>query len=77
MPRQARPPPSVDFRAQLRCRYCGCGDVGTIVDSHHATPQERWEQATGDDESPAAGHGLLNATSWAEWCWHISAADFP
>jgi hypothetical protein len=32
-----------DFRAHLRCRYCGSGDVGTIVESHHETPRERWE----------------------------------
>jgi hypothetical protein len=32
----------VDFRARLRCRHCGSGDVSTIGDSHHETPAERW-----------------------------------
>jgi hypothetical protein len=32
----------VDFRARLRCRYCGSDDVSTIVDGHHETPGERW-----------------------------------
>ena len=50
MPRDtALPPPFVDFRARLRCRYCGGGDVSTIVATHHATPPERWEQETGED----------------------------
>jgi hypothetical protein len=31
-----------DFRPHLRCRYCGSGDVSTIVESHHETPLERW-----------------------------------
>lgn len=34
----------VDFRARLRCRHCGSGDVSTIADARHATPQEIWEQ---------------------------------
>lgn len=34
----------VDFRTRLRCRHCGSGDVSTIVDARHATPQERWER---------------------------------
>jgi hypothetical protein len=38
-----------DFRAHLRCRYCGSGDVSTIIDSDHETPQERWEQETDDE----------------------------
>jgi hypothetical protein len=32
----------IDFRARLRCRHCGSGDVSTIVDSHHEAPGERW-----------------------------------
>jgi hypothetical protein len=31
----------VDFRARLRRRYRGSGDVNTIVGAHHVTPQER------------------------------------
>jgi hypothetical protein len=34
----------IEFRARLRCRHCGSGDVSTIVNSHHATPGERWER---------------------------------
>lgn len=37
----------VDFRARLRCRHCGSGDVSTIVDSHHETPRERWLREEG------------------------------
>jgi hypothetical protein len=34
----------IEFRARLRCRQCGSGDVSTIVGSHHETPKERWER---------------------------------
>jgi hypothetical protein len=34
----------IDFRARLRCRHCGSGEISTIVDSHHLTPAERWER---------------------------------
>lgn len=45
----------VDFRARLRCRYCGSGDdVSTIVDARHAVPQERWERETGDGVDPSS-----------------------
>jgi hypothetical protein len=30
------------FRARLRCRHCGSGDVSTIVDDRPQTPEERW-----------------------------------
>jgi hypothetical protein len=30
-----------DFRARLRCRHCGSGDVSTIVDTPHVPPAER------------------------------------
>jgi hypothetical protein len=36
----------IEFRARLRCRHCGSGDVSTIVDTHHETPKERWERET-------------------------------
>src|SRR5580700_5875555 len=38
-----------DFRARLRCRHCGSGDVSTIVDHHHETPAERWAREERDD----------------------------
>jgi hypothetical protein len=34
----------VDFRARLRCRHCGSGDVSTIGDRTYETPLERWER---------------------------------
>jgi hypothetical protein len=34
----------IEFRARLRCRLCGSGDVSTIVNSHPETPGERWER---------------------------------
>ena len=34
----------IEFRARLRCRHCGSGDVSTMVDSRHETPGERWER---------------------------------
>jgi|HubBroStandDraft_6_1064221.scaffolds.fasta_scaffold423618_1 hypothetical protein len=34
----------VEFRARLRCRHCGSGDVSTLVDSRLETPRERWER---------------------------------
>jgi hypothetical protein len=34
----------LDFRARLRCRHCGSGDVSTIVDTHRETLAERWER---------------------------------
>jgi hypothetical protein len=30
-----------DFRTHLRCRYCGSGDVSTIVERAYVTPAER------------------------------------
>jgi hypothetical protein len=33
--------PFADFRARLRCRHCGSGDVSTIVDSPYVKPGER------------------------------------
>jgi hypothetical protein len=40
-----------DFRKRLRCRHCGSGNISTIVDAHHETPEERWERnpGKGDD----------------------------
>jgi hypothetical protein len=40
----------IEFRARLRCRHCGSGDVSTIVDSHHETPKARWEREASDGE---------------------------
>jgi hypothetical protein len=31
----------IDFRARLRCRHCGSGDVSTLVDSPYISPGER------------------------------------
>ena len=33
--------PFIDFRARLRCRHCGSGDVSTGVDSPYISPGER------------------------------------
>ena len=33
--------PFIDFRARLRCRHCGRGDVSTIVDSPYIPPKDR------------------------------------
>jgi hypothetical protein len=33
--------PFIDFRARLRCRHCGTGDVSTIVDSPYIPPKDR------------------------------------
>jgi hypothetical protein len=30
----------VDFRARRTCRYCGSGDVSTILDSHYEAGEE-------------------------------------
>jgi hypothetical protein len=34
----------IEFRARLRCRHCGSGDVSTIANTHYDTPKERWER---------------------------------
>jgi hypothetical protein len=34
----------VDFRARLRCRHCGSGDVSTIAETPYETPLQRWER---------------------------------
>jgi hypothetical protein len=41
--------PFIEFRARLRCRHCGSGDVSTIANSHHDTPGERWEREAGEN----------------------------
>jgi hypothetical protein len=38
------------FRARLRCRHCGSGDVSTIVTADHQTPAERWEREAREAE---------------------------
>jgi hypothetical protein len=41
----------IDFRARLRCKHCGSGDVSTVVDSHNS-PEDRWKREAreaGDD----------------------------
>jgi len=45
--------PFIAFRARLRCRHCGSGDISTIVDTHHETPADRWER-----EAHEAGEDL-------------------
>jgi hypothetical protein len=40
----------VEFRARLRCRHCGSGDVSTMVDSRAETPAERWEREAREGE---------------------------
>jgi hypothetical protein len=39
----------IDFRARLRCRHCGSGDVSTIVDSRYETPTDRLEREAGEN----------------------------
>jgi hypothetical protein len=38
----------IDFRARLRCKHCGSGDVSTIVENRYETPGERWEREARD-----------------------------
>ena len=38
----------IDFRARLRCRHCGSGDVSTIANARHETPAERWAREERD-----------------------------
>jgi hypothetical protein len=38
----------IDFRARLRCRHCGSGDVSTIGERPYETPKERWAREAKD-----------------------------
>jgi hypothetical protein len=77
----------IEFRSRRRCRNCGSGDVGTLVDSRLETPGERWEREAREGEpsrrllangSPLSG-GLATARGAGGTSWSIASrtAMFP